>query len=60
MKNENLAHIINAVAVPVIVLNRDLIVIAADPGDWWMRRLLRELIKPLLRWIDRPVLVTKP
>jgi len=39
--------------------NYDLIVIAADPSDWWTRRLLGELVKPLLRWIDRPVLVAK-
>jgi nucleotide-binding universal stress UspA family protein len=38
----------------------DLIVIAADPSSWWSRRLLGELVTPLLRWVDRPVLVAKP
>ena len=38
----------------------DLIVIAADPSCWWMRRLLGELVTPLLRCTDRPVLVAKP
>jgi nucleotide-binding universal stress UspA family protein len=37
----------------------DLIVIAADPSSWWSRRLLGELVTPLLRWVDRPVLVAK-
>jgi nucleotide-binding universal stress UspA family protein len=38
----------------------DLIVIAADSADWWERRLLGELVNPLLHWADRPVLVAKP
>jgi nucleotide-binding universal stress UspA family protein len=38
----------------------DLIVIAADPTDWWRRRLLGEVINPLLRWSERSVLVAKP
>lgn len=38
----------------------DLIIIAADPADWWLRRLLGRLVSPLLGWIDRPVLVAKP
>jgi nucleotide-binding universal stress UspA family protein len=38
----------------------DLIVIATDPENWWLRRLVGEMVKPLLDWIDRPVLVAKP
>jgi nucleotide-binding universal stress UspA family protein len=38
----------------------DLVVVAADPSDWWLRRLLGELVNPLLRWIDRPVLIARP
>lgn len=38
----------------------DLIVIATDPENWWLRRLVGEMVKPLLNWIDRPVLVAKP
>lgn len=37
----------------------DLIVIAADHSSWWLRRLIGELVTPLLRWVDRPVLVAK-
>lgn len=37
----------------------DLIVIAADPDDWWQRRLLGEVVNPLLHKADRPVLVAK-
>ncbi len=37
----------------------DLIVIAADHSSWWLRRLLGELVTPLLRWVDRPVLIAK-
>jgi len=40
--------------------NYDLIVIAADPSSWWSRRLSGELVTPLLRWVDQPVLVAKP
>lgn len=40
--------------------NYDLIVIAAEPKNWWLRRLLGEVVNPLLRWADRPVLVAKP
>lgn len=40
--------------------NYDLIVIAPDPRDWWLRRLIGELVEPLLHWIDRPVLIAKP
>jgi nucleotide-binding universal stress UspA family protein len=38
----------------------DLIVTAADPSDWWLRRLLGEVVNPLLRWTHRSVLVAKP
>lgn len=38
----------------------DLIVMAADSPHWWQRRILGELIKPLLSWTDLPVLITKP
>lgn len=38
----------------------DLIVITADHPSWWLRRLLGELVTPLLRWANRPVLIAKP
>ena len=38
----------------------DLIVISADPCDWWLRRMLGEVVNPLLRWRERSVLVAKP
>jgi nucleotide-binding universal stress UspA family protein len=37
----------------------DLIVIAADASEWWLRRLLGEVVNPLLHWADRPVLIAK-
>lgn len=37
----------------------DLIVMAADHTSWWSRRLLGELVTPLLRGTDRPVLIAK-
>jgi nucleotide-binding universal stress UspA family protein len=37
----------------------DLIVMAADDTSWWSRRLLGELVTPLLRGTDRPVLIAK-
>lgn len=37
----------------------DLVVVAADPTDWWQRRLLGELVNPLLEWLDRPILIAK-
>lgn len=40
--------------------NYDLIVIAADPPDHWTRRLSGELVTPLLRHTDRPILIAKP
>lgn len=44
----------------VVEGDHDLIVIAADPSSWWSRRLLGELVTPLLRCTNRPVLVAKP
>jgi nucleotide-binding universal stress UspA family protein len=38
----------------------DLIIMAADATNWWQRRIPGVLVEPLLQWIDRPVLVTKP
>jgi nucleotide-binding universal stress UspA family protein len=40
--------------------NYDLIIIAAEPPDYWTRRLSGELVTPLLRHTDRPILVAKP
>ena len=37
----------------------DLIIMADDPDDWWQRRLLGEQVKPLQRWLDRPLLIAK-
>lgn len=37
----------------------DLIVVASEPVDWWERRILGELVRPLLCQTDRPVLVAK-
>jgi len=37
----------------------DLVVLAADPEDWWTRRILGRLVGPLLGWINRPVLIAK-
>ena len=37
----------------------DLVVITADPDDWWKRRLTGRVVKSLLHWIKRPVLVAK-
>jgi len=37
----------------------DLMVMAADPDDWWQRRLLGEVVSPLLHKADRPVLIAK-
>lgn len=37
----------------------DLVVVAADPADWWQRRLLGELVNPILEWLDRPILIAK-
>jgi nucleotide-binding universal stress UspA family protein len=40
--------------------NYDLITVAADSTDWWLRRLLGEAVNPLLRWVNRPVLIARP
>lgn len=40
--------------------NYDLLVIAAESQGRLQRLLLGELVHPLLKWIDRPVLVAKP
>ncbi len=37
----------------------DLIVIAAEPTSSWERWLMGEVVTPLLRWADRPVLVAR-
>jgi nucleotide-binding universal stress UspA family protein len=37
----------------------DLIVLAAEPEDGLLRRMLGEFVGPLLRWVDRPVLIVK-
>jgi len=37
----------------------DLIVIAADSPNWLLRRIPGQLVRPLLRWADRPVLIAK-
>lgn len=38
----------------------DLTVVAAEPHDWWLRRLLGELVAPLLKMSNRPVLIARP
>jgi nucleotide-binding universal stress UspA family protein len=38
----------------------DLVVIGAEPHGRFYRRLLGELVTPLLRWIDRPLLIARP
>jgi nucleotide-binding universal stress UspA family protein len=37
----------------------DLVVISAEPEDWWQRRLLGEVVNPLLNKANRPVLIAK-
>lgn len=37
-----------------------LIVLAAQPGRRWQRRLEGDLVRPLLQWAGRPVLVARP
>lgn len=37
----------------------DLIVIAAEPSSSWERWLMGEVVSPLLRWAERPVLVAR-
>ena len=38
----------------------DLVLIGAEPHGRFYRRLLGELVTPLLRWIDRPLLIARP
>ena len=38
----------------------DLVLIGAEPHGRFYRRLLGELVMPLLRWIDRPLLIAQP
>lgn len=38
----------------------DLTIIAADPSGWWQRRLLGQLVSPLLDRANWPVLIAKP
>ncbi len=40
--------------------NYDLIIVAADSASRWERRLPGEVVSPLLRWANRPVLIAKP
>jgi hypothetical protein len=44
----------------VIEGEHDLIVIAAEPQNWLRSWINGELVKPLLNWADRPVLVANP
>jgi nucleotide-binding universal stress UspA family protein len=37
----------------------DLIIVAADPEDWFHRYIIGGLAYPLLHWTDRPVLIAK-
>jgi len=37
----------------------DMSVIAAEPTSGWERWLMGEVVSPLLRWADRPVLVAR-
>ncbi len=54
-QGDPLAHIRNEVRAYVY----GLIVIAAEPTSGWERWLLGEVVAPLLRWADRPVLVAR-
>jgi nucleotide-binding universal stress UspA family protein len=47
------------IAWAVAATNCDLIVISEEPYHWLQRRFLGELIRPLLRRADRPVLVAR-
>ena len=40
--------------------NYDLVLIGAEPYGRLFRALLGEMVKPLLRWIDRPLLIARP
>ncbi len=50
----------NQIRTEVTEGSYDLIVLAADPAEWWQRRIPGELVEPLLQWADRPVLIAKP
>lgn len=39
--------------------NPDLVIMAADPAQWWQKSIAGRLVTPLLKWVDRPVLVAK-
>jgi len=38
----------------------DLIAVGAEPDGRWQRCLVGELVLPMLRWVDRPLLVAQP
>jgi nucleotide-binding universal stress UspA family protein len=38
----------------------DLIAIGAEPDSRWQRWLVGELVAPMLRWVNRPLLVARP
>jgi nucleotide-binding universal stress UspA family protein len=40
--------------------NYDLIVIGSEPHGRLYRLLLGEIVTPMLRWIDRPLLIARP
>ncbi len=40
--------------------NYDLVLIGAEPHGRFYRALLGEMVKPILRWIDRPLLIARP
>ncbi len=40
--------------------NYDLVVVAAERQHRWVRFLLGDLVVPILRWADQPVLVARP
>ncbi len=51
---------IDQIRCEVLEGEHDVIVIAAEPQNWLRGWINGELIKPLLNWIDRPVLVANP
>lgn len=38
----------------------DMVIVAAEPQDWWLRRLVGETVEPVLRRAACPVLVARP
>ena len=40
--------------------NYDLVVVAAECHNRWLRFLMGELVVPMLRWADQPVLIARP